>query len=44
MRIGEKDFSEIIVTDADGNLLASITDENVIEEKDCRIVCVPVES
>ena len=43
MKIGENDYSEILVTDAEGKLLASITDDNVIEEKDCRVVCVPVD-
>ncbi len=43
MRIGEKDYSEILVTDAEGNLLVSITDVDIIEEKDCRVVCVPSE-
>lgn len=44
MRIGEKEYSEILVTDTEGNLLASITDEDIIEEKDCRVVCVPIDS
>lgn len=44
MKIGNNEYFEILVTDSKGNLLASITDENIIEEKDCRIVCVPIES
>lgn len=44
MRIGEKEYSEILITDAEGNLLASITDKDIIEEKDCRVVCVPIDS
>lgn len=43
MQIGGKEYSEIIVTDAEGGLLASITDENVIEEKSCKVECVPVD-
>lgn len=43
MLIGGKEFSEIFITDVDGGLLASITDEDVIEEKNCKVVCVPVE-
>lgn len=43
LQISGKEYSEIIITDADGTLLASITDKNVIEEKNCKVVCVPVE-
>lgn len=43
MQISGKEYSEIIITDADGALLASITDKNVIEEKNCKVVCVPAE-
>lgn len=43
LQIGGKEYSEIIITDADGGLLASITDKDVIEEKNCKVVCVPVE-
>lgn len=43
MKIGENEYSEILVTDAEGNVLASITDENIIEEDSCKIVCVPLE-
>lgn len=43
MRIGDKEYSEILVTDAENNLLASITDKDIIEEKDCKVVCVPFE-
>ena len=39
MKIGDKEYSEILVMDADDNLLASITDQNVIEENDCKVVC-----
>lgn len=43
MKIGGKEYSEILVTDAEGGLLASITDKDIIEEKKCKVVCVPVE-
>ena len=39
MKIGDSEYSEIIVTDADDNLLVSITDQNIIEEKVARL-CV----
>ena len=42
LKIGEKEYSEILITDADNNLLVSITDKDVIEEKNCKVVCVPV--
>lgn len=44
MQIGEKEYAEILITDADGGLLVSITDKDVIEEKNCKVVCVPVEN
>lgn len=44
MKIGDKDYIEIIVTDAENNLLASITDKDIVEEKNCKVVCVPVEN
>lgn len=44
MKIGDKDYSEILVTDAEGGLIASITDKDIIEEKNCKVVCVPVEN
>lgn len=43
MKIGEKEYSEILITDADNGLLASITDKDVIEGKDCKVVCVPAD-
>lgn len=43
LKIGGKEYSEILITDEDGNLLVSITDKDVIEEKNCKVVCVPVE-
>ena len=44
MKIGDKDYTEIIVTDAETNLLASITDKDIGEEKNCMLVCVPAEN
>lgn len=41
MTIGNKEYSEILITDEDDGLIASITDENIIEEKSCKVVCVP---
>ncbi len=41
MKIGEKEYSEILVTDCENHLLASITDEDIVAEKDCKVVCVP---
>lgn len=43
MKIGEKEYSEILVTDSENNVLVSITDEDIIEERDCKVVCVPIE-
>ena len=44
LKIGDKEYSEILVTDNENRLLASITDEDVIAEKDCKVVCVPAEN
>lgn len=44
MKIGDKEYSEILVTDKDDNLIASITDEDIIGEKGCKVVCVPIEN
>lgn len=44
MKIGEKEYSEILVTDSENHLLAGITDKDIIAEKDCTVVCVPVEN
>lgn len=43
LKIGDKEYSEILVTDSENHLLASITDEDIIAEKDCKVVCVPAE-
>ena len=43
LEIGDKEYSEILVIDSENRLLVSITDEDVIAEKDCKVVCVPAE-
>lgn len=42
VKIGEKEYSETLVMDSENNLLVSITDEDIIVEKDCKFVCVPL--
>ena len=44
MKIGEKEYSEIIITDEENSLLVSITDKDIIEEQNCKVVCVPIEN
>lgn len=44
MKIGEMEYTEILVTDDEGYLLASITDDSVIRSKDCEIICIPAKS
>lgn len=41
MRIGNEEYAEILVTDGNGDLIASITDEDIIEGG-CKVVCKPV--
>lgn len=43
LKIGDKEYSEILVTDSENRLVVSITDEDIIAEKDCKVVCVPAE-
>ena len=43
VQIGNAEYSEIIVTDKDGGVLAVVSDSEVIEESGCKVVCVPVE-
>jgi hypothetical protein len=43
MTIGNKEYSEILITDEGGGLIASITDEDIVEEKSCKVVCVPTQ-
>ena len=44
MRIGDGEYSEIIITDKEGGLIASITDKDIIEDNNCKVECVPVEN
>lgn len=44
MKIGGKEYEEIIITDNKDRLLISITDENIIQEDSCKVVCVPVKN
>lgn len=41
MVIGDKEYKEIIITNNEDNLLVSITDENIIAENNCKVVCIP---
>lgn len=43
MIISDKEYKEIQIITNDGELIASITDEDVIEKDGCKVVCVPVE-
>lgn len=42
MEIAGKEYKELQVLTGDGELIASITDENVIEKDGYKVVCVPV--
>lgn len=42
MIISDKQYSEIQILTEDDELIASITDENVIEKSGYKVVCVPV--
>lgn len=44
MKIGNKEIKEIQILTKDDELVASITDENIIEEQDFKVICVPVDS
>lgn len=44
MVIGDRKYSEIAVVDRDNNLIASITADNIIEDKECKVLCVPAVS
>lgn len=44
MVISDKEYSEIQILTKDNELIASITDEDIIEKKGCKVVCVPVEN
>ena len=43
MKIGNKKYDQIIITDKESNLLAMITDEDIIEENDCKVLFEPRE-
>lgn len=40
MKIGGKEYSEIHVMDENGQLIASITDQDIIEAQCCKVVCI----
>ena len=42
MVIGDKEYKELLVTDNENNLIVSITDENIIEQQEYKVVCVPL--
>lgn len=42
MLIGDKEYREIQIITKDDELIASITDEDIIEKEDYKVVCVPV--
>lgn len=41
MVIGDKEYSEIHIVTEDDGLIASITDEDIIEKNGYKVVCVP---
>lgn len=41
MKIGGKEYSEILIGDGENNLIVSITDENTIEEKGYKVTWIP---
>lgn len=41
MIINNQNYKEIIITTTDGELIADITDENIIEQNGYRVECVP---
>lgn len=43
MQIGGKKVKEILITSEDNELIASITDDDVIEKNGYKVVCVPYE-
>jgi len=42
--ISDKEYKEIQIITNDGELVASITDEDVIERDGYKVVCVPAEN
>ena len=43
MRIGENEVKEIQIVTDDNELIASITDEDIIGKSGYKVVCVPAE-
>lgn len=43
MKIGENEVKEIQIVTDDNELIASITDEDIIEKSGYKVVCVPAE-
>ena len=43
MKIGENEVREIQIVTDDNELIASITDEDIIGKSEYKVVCVPVE-
>lgn len=44
MIVADKEFIEIQIVTKDNELIASITDEDVIEKDGYKVVCVPTEN
>ena len=44
LKIGKKEIQEILILTDDDELIASITDEDTIEEEGCKVVCIPNEN
>ncbi len=42
MTIGDKEYSEIQITTEEDELIASITDEDIIGKNGYKVVCVPL--
>lgn len=44
MKIGDESVQEILVLNSENEVLISISDENIIEREDCKVVFVPVKN
>lgn len=44
MKISDKEVKEILIITEDDELIASITDENIIEKEGYKVVCIPESS
>ena len=44
MKIGESEVKEIQIVTDDNELIASITDEDIVGKSGYKVVCVPVEN